>query len=88
MRDIFIEAYDEATREIRKEEKNGNPVEYEDSNDAAKEAKNRLWAEIANVMRDLSDEDRFDVAKWNAERAENHRRYQCNRFSSDDRQAT
>lgn len=62
MGNIFSDAYDDATREIREEEKNGKPVELEDSSETAKEAKNRLWAEIANVMRDLSDEDRFDVA--------------------------
>lgn len=62
MGNIFADAYDDATREIREEEKNGKPVELESSNEAAKEAKNRLWAEIANVMRDLSDNDRFDVA--------------------------
>ena len=62
MGNIFADAYDDATRAIREEEKNGKPVELENSNEAAREAKNRLWAEIANVMRDLSDEDRFDVA--------------------------
>lgn len=62
MGNIFADAYDDATRAISEEEKNGKPVELENSNEAAREAKNRLWAEIANVMWDLSDDDRFDVA--------------------------
>ena len=57
MENIFENLYDMATMEANK-----SGEELESSSEAAKEAKAVILATIAAALRDLSDDDRFDVA--------------------------
>lgn len=57
MENIFAKIYDSATMEANK-----SGEELESSSETAKEAKAVIWATIAAALRDLSDDDRFDVA--------------------------
>lgn len=53
---IFDEAYDDAKRDS-----DGETIRH-DSTPAAQKAKNKLWREFAIIVRDLSDDERGDVA--------------------------
>lgn len=53
---IFDEAYDDAKRDS-----DGETIHL-DSTPAAQKAKNKLWREFAIIVRDLSDDERGDVA--------------------------
>lgn len=53
---IFDEAYDDAKRNS-----DGETIRH-DSTPAAQKAKDELWREFAIIVRDLSDDERGDVA--------------------------
>jgi len=53
---IFDEAYDDAKRD------GGREMTHHDSTPAAQKAKDKLWREFAIIVRDLSDDERGDVA--------------------------
>ena len=53
---IFDEAYDDAKRDS-----DGETIRH-DSTPAAMKAKDKLWREFAIIVRDLSDDERGDVA--------------------------
>ena len=53
---IFDEAYDDAKRDS-----NGETIRH-DITPAAMKAKDKLWREFAIIVRDLSDDERGDVA--------------------------
>lgn len=53
---IFDEAYDDAKRDGSRE------MTHHDSTPAAMKAKDKLWREFAIIVRDLSDDERGDVA--------------------------
>ena len=57
MSNIFDDIMREAEAECKDE-----PCELESSSGNAMEAKAVIWATIAAALRDLSDDDRFDVA--------------------------
>ena len=43
-------------------ERKGDSIELGNSSEKAREAKAVLWSTIATVLKELSDDDRFDVA--------------------------
>lgn len=53
---IYDEAYDDAKRD------SGGEITRHDSTPATQKAKDKLWHEFAIIVRDLSDDERGDVA--------------------------